>query len=228
MMNDEIMTVREVAEYLKMNARTIYKLAREGKIPAVKFASQWRFKRSVINDWLELEMRKFSSKRLVEIEKAQGTGDLKIVDLMKRELISVNLQATSKDEVLGELVEIANRSGHLRSKRILLSALEEREKLCSTATEEGVALPHPRFTPSGLVDRPLVVFGRSKRGIEFGGEKPTHFFFLVCAPDERIHLRLLAKISRLLRKKTLLSALMNADSPDEVIWRIKTFEGVLD
>ncbi|HAF07119.1 MAG: DNA binding domain protein, excisionase family [candidate division TA06 bacterium 32_111] len=48
----EIMTVKQVAEYLQMDEHTIYKLARSGKIPSLKIAGQWRFKKEVIDKWI--------------------------------------------------------------------------------------------------------------------------------------------------------------------------------
>lgn len=48
---EEIMTVKEIAEYLKLTTATIYKLARSGEIPAAKVASKWRFKKELIDDW---------------------------------------------------------------------------------------------------------------------------------------------------------------------------------
>ena len=49
----EIMTVKQIAQYLQMDEHTIYRLARSGQIPAIKIAGQWRFKRDVIDDWIE-------------------------------------------------------------------------------------------------------------------------------------------------------------------------------
>lgn len=54
----EIMTVKEVALYLKMKPVTIYKLAKEGKIPAFRVASFWRFKKDLIDKWLSDESKK--------------------------------------------------------------------------------------------------------------------------------------------------------------------------
>jgi excisionase family DNA binding protein len=48
----EIMTVKQVAEYLQMDEHTIYKLARKGLIPSLKIAGQWRFKKDVIDKWI--------------------------------------------------------------------------------------------------------------------------------------------------------------------------------
>jgi excisionase family DNA binding protein len=48
-----IMTVKQLAEYLQMNEHTIYKLARSGKIPSIKIAGQWRFKKDIIDKWID-------------------------------------------------------------------------------------------------------------------------------------------------------------------------------
>jgi len=53
----QIMTLREVAGYLGLHVMTVYKLTREGRVPAAKIGGQWRFKRDVLDQWLEAKMR---------------------------------------------------------------------------------------------------------------------------------------------------------------------------
>ena len=53
---EQIMTLREVAKYLGLHAMTVYKLTREGRVPAAKIGGQWRFKRDVLDQWLEAQM----------------------------------------------------------------------------------------------------------------------------------------------------------------------------
>ncbi len=55
---DQIMTLREVAQYLGLHVMTVYKLTREGRVPAAKIGGQWRFKRDVLDDWLEHQMQR--------------------------------------------------------------------------------------------------------------------------------------------------------------------------
>lgn len=62
-MNTEILTVKEVAEYLKMNSMTIYRMAKVGKIPAFKLGGDWRFRRSSIDEWI------------IEKERNNGNGN---------------------------------------------------------------------------------------------------------------------------------------------------------
>jgi excisionase family DNA binding protein len=58
---DQIMTLREVAQYLGLHVMTVYKLTREGRVPAAKIGGQWRFKRDVLDGWLEAQMNHRSS-----------------------------------------------------------------------------------------------------------------------------------------------------------------------
>lgn len=52
-MNEEVMTLRELARYLKVDKKTIYRLVKEGKIPSFKVRGQWRFKKGLIDKWIE-------------------------------------------------------------------------------------------------------------------------------------------------------------------------------
>lgn len=56
--SEQIMTLREVAHYLGLHIMTVYKLTREGRVPAAKIGGQWRFKRDVLDEWLEAEMHR--------------------------------------------------------------------------------------------------------------------------------------------------------------------------
>ncbi len=58
---DQIMTLREVAQYLGLHVMTVYKLTREGRVPAAKIGGQWRFKRDVLDEWLETQMHRNSA-----------------------------------------------------------------------------------------------------------------------------------------------------------------------
>ncbi len=54
----QIMTLRQVADYLGLHIMTVYKLTREGRVPAAKIGGQWRFKRDVLDQWLETQMNR--------------------------------------------------------------------------------------------------------------------------------------------------------------------------
>lgn len=131
-----------------------------------------------------------------------------LLDILKRETIIPELTARHKKEVLDELCQpVAALEGV--DKNPLLEVLLEREKLGSTGIEDGIAIPHGK---TGAIDRMLMVCGRSKAGVDFDSidGKPTHIFFLLIAPENSsgVHLKALAKISRLLKDASFRQELM--------------------
>src|SRR5688500_3962680 len=90
-------------------------------------------------------------------------------ELLRSEQIQMELRGTDKSSVLKELValvpEIRKEGSH---QELFLHALLERERLHTTATGEGVALPHARNPLAGILKRPILIFGRHSPGIPFG------------------------------------------------------------
>ena len=153
-----------------------------------------------------------------------------ISDLISLATVQLQLRGRQRDEVLTELVaripEIAERPEASQS---LLRALQEREQLHSTGIGDGVALPHARNTLVGLVEKPVVVFGRHDQGIGYGAldGQPARLFFLLVTANVSQHLAILARISRLLRDPFLRQNLVSADRPEKVIGLIREAEAKL-
>ena len=146
---------------------------------------------------------------------------------MSPETIKLNLTGTNGDAVLEELVaQIPQIAGQPEARKTLLHALQEREQLHSTGIGDGVALPHARNALIGLVDRPVMVFGRHSQGVPYSAidGAPARLFFLLIAPTVTQHLAILARISRLLRDPKLRRDLLAADSPKKVIALIREVE----
>src|SRR3989442_6339103 len=141
---------------------------------------------------------------------------LLISDLIPVATIELRLRGRQRDDVLTELVgripEIAARP---EARQTLLRALQEREQLHSTGIGDGVALPHARNALIGLVEKPVVVFGRHEAGIAYGtiDAQPAKLFFLLVTTTVAQHLAILARISRLVRDPKLRQHLTTADKP---------------
>jgi mannitol/fructose-specific phosphotransferase system IIA component (Ntr-type) len=159
-----------------------------------------------------------------------GSQRVALSELLSPTAIKLHLTGQNRDAVLAELVgqiaEIANRPA---DQATLLRALEEREQLHSTGIGDGVALPHARNALVGLVDHPIIVFGRHDRGVAFGSIDgvPARLFFLLIAPTVNQHLAVLARLSRILRNPQLRAALLAAETPASVINLIQTAEAQL-
>ena len=141
--------------------------------------------------------------------------------------INLSLKSTGRDAVLAELVnQIPQLADQPAARQTLLRALHEREQLYSTGIGDGIALPHARNALVGLVDAPIIVFGRRKEGIPYGAidSAPAKLFFLLIAPTVTQHLAVLARLSRLLRDPKLRQGLLAAETPQGVIELIEEAE----
>mgnify|MGYP001313556542 CR=1 FL=1 len=197
----QVMTLKDVADYLRMNERTIAKLAQDGTIPGFKIASQWRFLRESIDTWFAQQVNRTTTEIAVERPKVSA--------LLSSDTIMMELRSRTKDGVLSEMTEMLVASGRVSSGTQLLAALRERERLCSTGIGRGIALIHPRRVIAESTREPLLAFGRSAEGIEYDAvdKEKVHLFFLDLAPTEQQHLAVLAKLSRLLAEDEIVKGL---------------------
>lgn len=141
---------------------------------------------------------------------------MKIVDFVRPELVVAELAAQDKSEVVKEL------AGHLAAqvpgvdREQLSKVLLERERLASTAIGEGVAIPHGKLDAVGKL---VACVGRAPGGVDFDSMdgRPTHLFFVLVAPENStgVHLKALARISRLFKDPEFRTRLMQAkDAPE--------------
>jgi PTS system nitrogen regulatory IIA component len=136
---------------------------------------------------------------------------MKIVDLIKRDMVVPALQATDKRGILEELATYM-ASHHTRIDRATLSrVLIEREQLASTAIGEGVAIPHGKLASVGEI---VACLGRAPGGVEFDSMdgQPTYLFFVLVAPESSTgaHLKALARISRVFKDPEFRRRLLGA------------------
>jgi PTS system nitrogen regulatory IIA component len=142
---------------------------------------------------------------------------MKLSEIFKPQFIIPELKAHDKKGVLEELLQIIAEQETSLNKGTLLQVLLERERLGSTGIGDGIALPHGKL--KGL-DKLLVSFGRSIDGLGFDAidEKPAYLFFLLLAPENSagMHLKSLAKISRMLKDGNFRQRLMGAKSREDI------------
>jgi PTS system nitrogen regulatory IIA component len=147
---------------------------------------------------------------------------MKITDILSPEMVLPDLRGGDKPSVLKELAGCL--CGKFNGIQIgeLVAVLEERERLGSTAIGDGIAIPHGKLRG---VNGILGVFGRHRAGVDFDSldGKPTHLFFLLVAPEESssLHLKALARVSRLLKDPPFREHLLSASDPAELYRLIK-------
>ena len=148
---------------------------------------------------------------------------MKITDFLTEDMVVAALAGVSKTEVIEELAGVVAEHHREIDHARLVQALEDRERLNSTALGEGVAIPHGKLAG---VTRVVAAFGRSLGGVDFSSldGKPTHLFFLLVAPEDSAgaHLKALARISRLLKDETFRARLMRAVDAHDLYQTIRT------
>ena len=142
---------------------------------------------------------------------------MKILDILSKDCIIPELRSRTKKEVLEELTAALSNCKANLNKDALVEVLLERERLGSTGIGDGIAIPHGKIKD---LDELILSFGRSTQGIEFDSMdgRPTHLFFLLIAPENSagIHLRALAKISRLLKSAHFRQRLLEAGTVEDL------------
>ena len=146
---------------------------------------------------------------------------MKILDVLPREAILPDLKARDKKSVLEELVEPIARLKKANKEELVL-VLMERERLGSTGIGSGIGIPHGKLKN---LDELVLGFGLSRTGVDFESMdgRPTHIFFLLMTPENSTgpHLKVLARISKILKNETFRERLLAASSGDDIYRIIK-------
>ncbi len=141
-----------------------------------------------------------------------------ITELINENLIRLDLNATTKEDIFVELIEVLHSQGRISNKDQFLNDIKAREELGNTGFEDGVALPHAK---SSAVIKPAVVVGISKAGIEYGAEdgKPSKLFFMIASPDggSNHHIEVLAELSSKLIEEGFIEQFMKSKSNTEAL-----------
>ena len=220
-MGNDMMDLQELATYLQRDLREVRKLASRGHLPGHKVAGEWRFARAEINHWIEHQLPGYSEEQLTAVESAshhhEAGEEPLLAGLLSKASVAVPLRASTRAAVLRELVRLAEESWQVYDPAGVLEAIRIREDTASTALPSGVAIPHPRRRCPSLLGEPVMAYGRTASGISFGApdNSLTDIFFLVCCRDDATHLRVLARLSRLLLKPEFLASLRAANTPEE-------------
>jgi len=145
---------------------------------------------------------------------------MKITEFLSKDALTHDLKATTKPEVIQELVDILieAKSIEKKYKNKIVDVLLAREALGSTAIGQGIAIPHGK---SDCTEKLVAALGISKKGVNFDSldGEPAHIFFLLIAPADSAgpHLKALARVSRLLKDKFFRDSLKNTKTPKEML-----------
>ncbi len=212
---ESYLTAKEAAEYLKLAERTLVRLAHEGKIPGVKIGGQWRFRRALLDEYLDTLASESVS--------TSGRAPSQVIDAPLEEIFTVNqilpdLEASNRPEVIGAMAAHVTELGLVEDQSWLEAALAARERLVPTAVPEGVAFLHARRRAADKFPKQFIAMGRSKKGVVFGSPDmgKTHIFFLLALRNDALHLRWLSRLAWIVRGPARLARLLEAETAQDL------------
>ena len=208
-MADEILTIEEVAKYLRVSDRTVYDWAQKGEIPAGKIGTVWRFKKSEIENWVNARLSP-------DLNKTRD-ADIQVKNILSPDRI-LFINQSSKHDALVQLSEVLATAPQVKNASELTTEILKREELMSTAIGRGIAIPHVRL--SSVTDLVMAV-GVCKKPIEdfqtFDDQKVNLLFMIAAAYNQHAYyLQTISHFSGKLKKDDLREKIINSDSEIDV------------
>jgi len=219
----------DVAELLNVSPSTVMKWLDEGLIPSYSINQQPRFSRQEIESWMLTRkaqpLESPASHEASEPEySTKGWQQFCLFRAIHKGMVLINSSGRTKEAIIAETMQQAAGSLNLDA-QVLTDLLLDREKMMSTAINQGIAVPHTRdFLLKSHHDLLIVVF--LEKPIDWGAmdRKETHTLFFLFACDDRHHLNLLAKLAHLSSDESALAKLQERPQKEELLQFVKHWE----
>ncbi len=204
----EIMTIEEVAAYMRVSERTVYEWAQRGEIPAGKLGSSWRFKSSEIKSWVD---------RKLNLKKRSVSHSFSLRDVLSPDRI-VTMEVTRKVEALNGLIEILARAPGVGDRDELAREIFRREELMSTGIGFGIAVPHVRLASVADVVMAMGVIHAGITDYVSLDGKAVNIICMIAAGkyQHTQYIKALGAISSRLKEETFRSQILAAPDPDTI------------
>jgi len=201
-MNHEIMTIEEVAKYLRVSERTVYDWAQKGQLPGGKLGTTWRFKRPDIENWVN---RQLGSSTAPTATPADGM----IAKLLSPERV-VFIDGSQKENALKTLCAVLATAPQVPNEEELVTAIFRREELMSTGIGFGIGVPHVRL--EGVSDLVMALGIAREPLTDYASldEVPVQIVCMVAAGSTQHpqYIRALSAISSRLKDESVRKALI--------------------
>ena len=235
-MSHTSLNLQQLSHYLHLPDSQIRKLVDKGAIPSRRVNGELVFSPEEVHHWLEERIGVSDEEELAKVEEAlekstpPGTveDEISLASLIPDGAIALPLMARTRDSAIRSMVQLGGATGLLWDTDAMAEAVKAREELHTTALDNGVALLHPRRPMPNLLGDTFLALGIVPSGIPFGGAAGlTDIFFLICSTDDRVHLRILARLSRVLTHPDFLRRLREALDELEIRKLISEVEGAI-
>ncbi len=226
---EEIMTLEEVAAYLRVSERTVYDWAQKGIIPGGKLGTAWRFRRGDLERWIDERMGRSSNAApsLNEAKTARPAAS-SYHDQFRQRLIPEGvavLHCTKKNDALEQMIDTLMRTGRIDSRNELEKAVFEREELMSTGIGLQIAVPHVRLNSVKELAMAIGVSTEDIVDYESLDSQPVRIIVMIAAGKHQHshYIKMLSSVSEALKNDVVRESILGAPTSDE-IYRILTRE----
>ena len=228
--------IDQLAAYLHLTPQQVRRLADRDQLPGRKVSGEWRFAEAEIHSWLENRIGASDSDELQNVQRVvdrwskSDSDAIELSELLQPEAIESPLSARTRSSVVRRICALAEQTGLLWDSGRMTEAVLAREDLHPTALDSGVAMLHPRRPQTSILGGPLLALGISAQPLPFGNRSGhlTDVFFLICSTDDRVHLQVLAKLSRLISSPDFLSEIRASDNTKELHQIFSKHEAIID
>lgn len=218
--NPQILTVKEVADFIRVSERTVYDWATSGTIPCGKLGTAWRFKRSEVEKWVNQHLSPPGKKDIT-------FSPIQIDEILDPSCVML-LDTDSKDTALLMMLERLSEKGAVKEKEAVAEGIFQREKLMSTGIGLGIGIPHVRM--EGISSLMMAVGLSSQDIVDYESldNQPVRLIFMILAGKDQhtLHIKTMAAISRRIKNPVLREMILQARKPED-IYELLTGKGAV-
>jgi PTS system nitrogen regulatory IIA component len=230
------LSLNDAAAFLQLDPQTLRGMALRAEIPCKCQGERFLFEQEDLDAWYsERILHEAVVRPLDEARRDSRVSNeqrpLLLTPLCSPSAMNCAMKGKTLSAVLRELTKLASNTGLLYDPEDLYRELRKREKIGTTAIDNGVALPHPLQRDEYMFEASFICIGRLHNPIFFGAapdNSKTDLFFLICCKENQLHLQLLTQICMLCLNTSILSDLRQCESSDEMYNLIRERETELN
>ncbi len=222
---DDILTIKQLSEYLMVSEKTIYRMVEKNDLPAIRVGGQWRFRRRDIDTWIDNQIRKVELEGDRQVLAALEQSEIEIAPLIDEENVWLNLPPMTRDETLTWMVMHAKIEDGV-DRVALAESVRFREQLCSTALVDRAAFPHPNDPAKFRFSRKRVLLAITRDPINYSdphGHQPL-VVALILARTIQGYLLTISRAIKLFSDPKLIDGLTKCETGSQAITAIREAE----
>ena len=221
----DILTIKQLSEYLMVSEKTIYRMVDKGLLPALRIGAQWRFRKRDIDGWLDERVEKVEIEGQKAVLEELAPSEIDIHPCSFRRTCGSACRRMSRDELLSWIVTRATLEPGV-DRQALYESIRARELVCSTALVENAAFPHPNEPADFRFSRKRILLAAVREPVNFhdpNGHRPR-VIVVILARTTQGYLLTISRALKLFGNASLIGRITGSSAVDEVIASIRDAE----